>query len=73
MLVRVFTSLCKAVAVPVSLLDCWCLKILKLIVVEHILFHMCVSFKHNKTNTRHAASGMADLIAIRNCNQANLT
>lgn len=37
------------------------------------LFMSSSDFKHNKTNTRHAASGMADLIAIRNCNQANLT
>lgn len=37
------------------------------------LFMSSSDFKRNKTNTRHAASGMADLIAIRNCNQAILT
>lgn len=37
------------------------------------IYELRSDFKHNKTNTRHAASGMADLIAIRNCNQAILT
>lgn len=37
------------------------------------IYELRSDFKHNKTNTRHAASGMADLIAIRNYNQASLT